>query len=145
MSDIIIKVNGDDHVVIQCCNCGVRFSMPKMLRDNHYEEGGWFWCPNGHKRGWIEGRKERDNIQRERDSLKQENARLVQEAKEADARTLAVERKLAEANANALRIGKRLKAGVCPCCNRSFEDLRRHMKTKHPDVIPIKPIEAVRA
>jgi hypothetical protein len=22
---------------------------------------------------------------------------------------------------------------VCPCCNRSFQNLRRHMATKHPE------------
>jgi DNA repair exonuclease SbcCD ATPase subunit len=27
------------------------------------------------------------------------------------------------------RVGK----GVCPCCNRSFENLKRHMVSKHPD------------
>lgn len=23
--------------------------------------------------------------------------------------------------------------GVCPCCHRTFKQLARHMKTKHPD------------
>lgn len=27
------------------------------------------------------------------------------------------------------RIGK----GVCPCCNRTFVELARHIATKHPD------------
>ena len=27
------------------------------------------------------------------------------------------------------RIGK----GVCPCCNRTFQDLQRHMAGKHPE------------
>lgn len=25
-------------------------------------------------------------------------------------------------------------AGVCPCCNRTFSQLSRHMQSKHPDV-----------
>jgi hypothetical protein len=27
---------------------------------------------------------------------------------------------------------KRIQSGVCPCCNRTFENLGRHMKSKHP-------------
>lgn len=33
------------------------------------------------------------------------------------------------------RVGK----GVCPCCKRSFTNLRRHMTTKHPDVAKVTP------
>jgi hypothetical protein len=28
---------------------------------------------------------------------------------------------------------ERVASGVCPCCNRSFVNLRRHMKTQHPE------------
>ena len=28
---------------------------------------------------------------------------------------------------------KRSVAGACPCCNRTFQQLARHMKSKHPD------------
>ncbi len=31
------------------------------------------------------------------------------------------------------RIKKRVANGVCPCCNRSFKDLARHMKGQHPE------------
>jgi hypothetical protein len=31
------------------------------------------------------------------------------------------------------RIKNRISKGVCPCCNRTFQDLQRHMTTKHPD------------
>jgi hypothetical protein len=36
---------------------------------------------------------------------------------------------IAWARVDAYRIGN----GVCPCCNRSFTNLRRHMTTKHPE------------
>lgn len=29
----------------------------------------------------------------------------------------------------------RAAAGVCPCCNRTFEQLGRHMTTKHPEYV----------
>lgn len=28
--------------------------------------------------------------------------------------------------------GHRVGAGVCPCCKRTFQQLARHMKCKHP-------------
>ena len=28
---------------------------------------------------------------------------------------------------------KRVGNGICPCCNRSFSNLQRHMHTQHPD------------
>lgn len=31
------------------------------------------------------------------------------------------------------RLSNRVKNGVCPCCTRSFHNLREHMKTQHPD------------
>lgn len=31
------------------------------------------------------------------------------------------------------RLKKRIAAGVCPCCNRSFANLREHMAGQHPD------------
>jgi uncharacterized small protein (DUF1192 family) len=30
------------------------------------------------------------------------------------------------------RTKKRVAAGVCPCCNRTFENLARHMAGEHP-------------
>jgi hypothetical protein len=30
------------------------------------------------------------------------------------------------------RMANRIKHGVCPCCNRTFLNLQRHMTTQHP-------------
>ena len=38
---------------------------------------------------------------------------------------------------HATRISKRVKNGVCICCNRTFADLARHMATKHPTFTPM--------
>jgi hypothetical protein len=34
------------------------------------------------------------------------------------------------------RLKGRAKAGFCPCCNRSFSQLERHMASKHPNFSP---------
>lgn len=33
----------------------------------------------------------------------------------------------------ATRLKNRAAHGVCPCCNRTFQQLARHMSAKHPD------------
>lgn len=37
------------------------------------------------------------------------------------------------------RVTRRIKAGVCPCCTRTFQNLARHMHTKHPDMATEAP------
>lgn len=32
-------------------------------------------------------------------------------------------------------IKKRVQGGACPCCNRHFVQLERHMATKHPEIV----------
>ena len=33
------------------------------------------------------------------------------------------------------RLKKRVVAGVCPCCNKTFQDLAKHMKGQHPEYV----------
>lgn len=35
------------------------------------------------------------------------------------------------------RLKKRVAAGVCPCCNRTFKDLSRHMAGQHPEYVEV--------
>lgn len=44
-----------------------------------------------------------------------------------------LKRKCSAIKGVATRIKRRVSAGVCPCCNRTFQCLARHMATKHPD------------
>lgn len=39
----------------------------------------------------------------------------------------------------------RAQGGACPCCNRTFADMARHMKTKHPDFDPNKVVDIATA
>lgn len=60
------------------------------------------------------------------------------EAREADIRTeqrrLESERRAHAATKGQLtKTKKRIANGVCPCCNRSFANLERHMAGQHPD------------
>lgn len=129
----VITINGERHVVTQCASCAVWHTVPEVVWDCQRAEGGFHSCPNGHQRGWSKGTDEieRENIRRERDRLKQDAGRLNDE--------LAAQRKRAE---DAERVNRKLKtraaAGVCPCCNRTFLNMQRHMRSKHPNVVPLE-------
>lgn len=36
------------------------------------------------------------------------------------------------------KVKNRVSKGVCPCCNRYFKNLHRHMENKHPDYAEAK-------
>lgn len=111
-----------------CGTCGVVFAIPKEMYDNARRSGGWWHCPNGHCRGWEKGSEHTRikelqselNLERQRkmDALSREN--------EQRARADMLEK-------NATTSAKRAKAGVCLCCNRTFQKLARHMQNKHPN------------
>jgi hypothetical protein len=43
------------------------------------------------------------------------------------------ERSSAAYRGKVTEIKNRVGRGVCPCCNRTFQNLMGHMKTKHPE------------
>lgn len=105
-----------------------------LLENRRYDKKPWY-CPNGHEWSFQEG--EFDRVRRERDQLKQETARLEDERRMAlaTANEQAEQRKKAERELK--RVRARFDGGVCPCCNRTFQNVARHMKSKHPNITPI--------
>lgn len=108
-----------------CCKCGIPFGLPSDYRQNlRNDPDMWFHCPNGHSQHYSESREQRLLREAENKSRQYEN-QLLQEKN----RREKAELDLLKANRKLKRVSK----GVCPCCNRTFEDLQRHMKTKHPE------------
>lgn len=118
---------------LQCGTCGVWHAIPSAMYDSCVEEGGYWHCPNGHSRGYREGRHERDAIRRERDLLKQKVAQKDDEIKRQRELKEAAEREAAASRGQVTTLRNRAGAGVCPCCNRSFRQMALHMKNKHPN------------
>jgi hypothetical protein len=104
------------------CTCGVVFGIPKDLEARRREDGKAFYCPNGHSLYFSDRERNKEKIRRleaTEIALKDQLAAAVREAEQ-------VRQAL-------LRDRHRFANGVCPCCNRSFENVRRHMSTQHPD------------
>lgn len=110
-----------------CGTCGVAHAIPESMHTAFQAEGGFWFCPNGHQRGWGTGTTAA--------ALKAAQEALQAE-KERHARTLtrvnAAETAKVQAEKALTRHKTRAKNGVCPCCNRTFKQLAAHMKNKHP-------------
>lgn len=112
-----------------CPVCGIHYAVDKVVMkyksnapttDKHR---GWY-CPNGHSLVFTTSEVDRQRQRAER--AEQERARLLDE--------------LAAAERKIKRQEKRAAAGTCPCCNRTFTNMGRHMKTKHPDYAKVVPL-----
>ena len=128
MSTITVST---DLVAEECCNCGVWFAVPRSLMGSLRRTKTTFYCPNGHPQSYTrsEADKLRDKLNREIASHDRTHTRLREVGKSRDA----AERREAAHKGVATRMRNRASNGLCPCCNRSFVNLKRHMGTKHPD------------
>lgn len=115
-----------------CYRCKQPFGLPadvlSVLKRSHQT----FYCPWGHAQYYLEGDSEETILRLERDRLKQEAARLHEQIRESREWAQREQRRAVALKGVATRLKNRAAKGVCPCCNRSFENLRRHMTTKHP-------------
>jgi hypothetical protein len=117
---------------IDCGRCGGVYAINERYRANRHEEGKSWNCPYCQCCwGYAEG--ENDKLKKEV-AAKQARIDQLNAAVAAKQAEIATKEKQAERQRReAARLRKRAKCGVCPCCNRSFQALSRHMKSKHPD------------
>jgi len=121
-----------------CSGCGVHIVMMDGVYEALKQSSSTFYCLWGHAQHFPKGPTAEDTLRQERDRLKQETARLEERALAAErAEQAALEhaqfrqRQAAAARGQVTRLKNRAAAGLCPCCNRSFTNLQRHMATKH--------------
>lgn len=131
-------------VTEECCGCNILFAMTEDFQRERRRDKRTFYCPNGHSQSYVgktEEQKLREQLEQERRQRQSAEQRVAMWQDEYDAAAKEAEHQKRRANGykgHATRITKRAKAGVCPCCNRSFENLRRHMATKHPEFTPLE-------
>lgn len=107
-----------------CCVCGIQFGVPPYFIDNARKNAGSLYCPNGHRLGWSET---------EADKLRKQIHKANELLEWQRARASTLEKSLVAQKGQMTKLKKRLAHGVCPFCKRSFQDVARHMKSKHPD------------
>jgi hypothetical protein len=121
---------------VKCPKCMGVFAISSEYIDEANRRGKFemCWrCPYcGESRGY--GESEADRLRREineqRLKTQQENFRAEREASRAQANLEAFVKERKEKE----RLKKRIGAGVCACCGRTFRNVARHMRTKHPEL-----------
>lgn len=113
-------------VELSCGVCSLPFAVPQTFDKRGREKGGEVWCPAGHKMHYGESENER---------LRREAARLTSSLDQERARSKTLERSRAAVQGQLTKAKKRAANGVCQCCHRSFIDVARHMRSKHPEFV----------
>lgn len=109
-----------------CCTCGTLFGILTEVQARRKQDHQSFFCPFGHSQSYN-GKSEADKLREQLEISRRERAEALERAWKAEG----AERKAATA---LKRTEKRVGNGVCPCCNRTFENLARHMASQHPVV-----------
>lgn len=122
-------------LVVVRCWCGVQHAVPESLRKQQLaakERGDNMevFCPLGHK--YIPG-SGLTPAQEEAARLKRRLEYAEADRDSARAERDSEKRRAAAARGQVTKIKKRVGKGVCPCCNRHFTNLERHMQTQHPE------------
>jgi len=133
MSQIITE-HGVFHL-IKCFSCKVLFGMDAATYKSamHGREDFTFYCTFGHPQVFSTGETTEDKLRRERDLLAQRIAQKDDEIKRQRELREHAERRASAFKGKVTRLKNRAAAGVCPCCNRQFQNLKMHMENKHPD------------
>lgn len=132
MSDTLTRTT--ELVTIICGKCGILFAMPEKFEESRRNDHATFYCPSGHSR-YFPGKSEEEKLKRQ---LQQERARADRAEEDAEHQrkygNVAMRRLRAQKGVTT-KLKKRVANGVCPCCNRTFVNLGRHMSSKHPSYV----------
>ena len=120
-------------LVVTSCWCGINLAIPDDLHSYAMRQGTSVCCPLGHKFIYNDSIKQR---------LEEAEAKLQRANKRIKATTELLRHEEASHRTTRGHVTRkrkqleRVKAGVCPCCKRSFKDLALHMNSKHPNYTP---------
>jgi hypothetical protein len=115
---------------LTCGECSIPFAIPSDMHAKALRDGRTFCCPNGHRIGYSETENQR--LERELATARRRASYAETGRRAARDQADAAERSARAYKGHTTRLRNRVAAGVCPCCTRSFPNLRDHMTTKHP-------------
>lgn len=108
---------------VTCANCGIMFAFPQRIMTERRRDHSSFYCPSGHSQHFPG----KSDVERARERAEYSEKRATQLACE----SASLRHQLHGTKGALVKVKKRISAGVCPCCNRTFSNLARHMATKH--------------
>jgi hypothetical protein len=116
-------------LVVTSCWCGIHLAVPADLYKEATRVERNVFCPLGHSFVYANTTaKENERLRRE---LEDARTRLTHARDDADHQR----RRVIAYRGVIGKTKKRLAAGICPCCTRTFQNLARHMSMQHPDYV----------
>lgn len=116
---------------VRCATCYMVFYLPDHKYNACQNKNQGFYCPDGHSSVFTET--ELTKIKNELERTKQQK-QWAEDARNFARKDLEKERKRSAALKGVVtKTRNRISNGVCPCCSRSFQNLKRHMDCKHPE------------
>jgi hypothetical protein len=121
---------------INCGECGATYAINERYRQQKLDKGGGWHCPYCQCSWGYFGDTEAQKLKKQLEAqvrqteFARNNAKAEREAREH------TQRQLRAVKGVKTRMANRIKNGVCPCCHRSFGNLRQHMQTQHPAFSP---------
>lgn len=120
----MVKINVvTDLQVKECPVCGVSYALPRILDERHQGNGTGWYCPNGDNLVYKD-----TEAMRLRHQLDQTEAHLERTQGNLEGAL----RQVSAHKGVITKMKKRSNNGVCQECHRHFENLQRHMSSKHP-------------
>lgn len=121
---------------VTCCECGVMFGIEAAYQAELRNSGKGFYCINGHPLSYPKEASEAFKLRRDLEEQKRVIAYEQDRIKRLQHEVKAEKIKTRAQKGAKTRVLNRIKAGVCPCCNRTFVNLKWHMESKHPEMKP---------
>lgn len=125
-------IDGIEFATEICCKCAMAFAMPADFQRRRRDDRQSFYCPSGHKQHYVGKteaqllREQLERAERERDASKSVANSAIHERDQ-----------IARAHKS---MRNRVMNGVCPCCNRTFQNLLRHMQTEHQSEFSLRTL-----
>ncbi len=116
---------------IECVQCRMTFGAPESFITERRRDHKTFHCPRGHT-NYFPGESDLEEQKRLRKQAERERAREAKWHDQTRSKLRSAKKSRDAHKGQVTRIKNRVAAGVCPCCSRTFRQLARHMKTKHP-------------
>lgn len=111
-------------VEICCAKCGISFAMPSDVKQQYAASQTSFYCPRGHSQ-YYPGESEKEKYERQLDQVESELNFQKRKATQ-------LAHQVRAQKAAKTKLKNRIKHGVCPCCKRTFQNIAKHIATKHP-------------
>lgn len=118
---------------LRCGVCNIVFAIPDSMLSQLKKTGKEFTCPNGDSISYRDNENER--LRTKVESLELEVQHKQHYIQEKNHQITQLGYSVRALKAAKTKIINRVKNGVCPCCNRTFLDLQKHFKSKHPELL----------